>query len=410
MHASKAAFLLLHNAASWFGELTTHGSRVSGNHVATAAAAALTSTSLATAAAKAARGAVATAVQLRSEVAARQRQQQQQQLSPGPLEQDMTRLCAECQGMAAQAGRAVGVYAMVLAQILFYRVMGARGGLEAALGSMPFQSAATMHIPAEAVELVQAWEDSELLAAAAVAVLDSPPVYDSDLLFSEQERDRLCAAVQDASFETTRAMFYLREVVQVAQAAGPDGRRLAARVTAMTRHVAVRRLQVRRRSDRIKLSKSTDSVLLQMSCIGTVISELPYCIFCGMVSCVAAGGAAGPAGGTRGAACEAAGSCRRGGGQRRAERRKSCSGGAGTRAGRRLGGQQWHVVACGGAGAAGAAAGTGHRLEGREAVWLHTQGMWHDGWVVGGPPLGHCGRVSGRMGWRAGAGAAGRGA
>ncbi len=248
MHASNTAFTLLANATCWFDELTTHGSRMSGNHVATAAVAALTATDFATAAANAARGAVATAVQLRSETAVRkqrrQQQQQQQQLSPGPLEQDLPWLCVACQEASVSAARAVGLYATALGQILVYRVMGARGGLEAALGGLPFPSAATMQIPPEAVELVQAWEDSQLLAAAAVAVLDSPPVYDSDLLFSEQERDRLCAAVQDASFETTRAMFYLREVVQVAQAAGPDGRRLAARVTAMTRHVPVRRLQV----------------------------------------------------------------------------------------------------------------------------------------------------------------------
>ncbi len=130
---------------------------------------------------------------------------------------------------------AICEYASSMAQTLARQLSGARLASGGRTGST---------IPQGASQLADSLAESQLLAAAAAAITDSPsamPV-EGEL---KVIYDGVCSNVHLASLQAAQALAGMATSQQNAQAlGGPDGRRLACVLLRATRHVAVRRLQV----------------------------------------------------------------------------------------------------------------------------------------------------------------------
>ncbi len=99
-------------------------------------------------------------------------------------------------------------------------------------------------VPAVVTQIVESLKESQLLAAAAAALVDSPNALAAAGL-PEAARSRVCREVRRASTSVCQAV-YSAALLQdlLAKSWGPAGRRLASGVLRLLQHGAVRRLQV----------------------------------------------------------------------------------------------------------------------------------------------------------------------
>ncbi len=219
-----AAFLLLHHACCMTDDLMATGSSASDLRVGTSVLDTVFERSFVAAVADATRAVVATAAATRSETA---------ELKRTGLPYDMAASAGQHQ-LAGSAALAVCKYTHLLAESLF---MPLRKGTP---GGPP---------PALSPALVQRFDvviDTQLLAAAAASLVDSPPVYeDPDVL--EATRNHVCCAMQGASVDAARAMFiFTRMMLRLPEGGRKNGEglRLAEGLLRVARHEAVVRLQV----------------------------------------------------------------------------------------------------------------------------------------------------------------------
>ncbi len=164
----------------------------------------------------AARGMVATAALLRSAVGVLQ--------CFGPMF-NVTRVSAQSNGQAGFLALAVCQYLRTIAESQFYT----------------FAESPSIH--SEALQVYGTLADSQLLAAAAVTLVDSPPV-GAIAGLPDSDRDSILRDTFLASESAAAALFYISEAQKELATRGKESRRLSAGLVRAARHEAVQRLQV----------------------------------------------------------------------------------------------------------------------------------------------------------------------
>ncbi len=164
----------------------------------------------------AARGMVAVAARMRSAVGVAE--------CFGPMF-NVRGASAQSNGKAGFLARTVCQYLRTIVESQFYH-----------MGSPSIRS--------EALQVYGTLADSQLLATAAVILVDTPPAGTAATL-PDNERDNIRSSTLDASESAATALFYLFEVRRELAARGNrQGKRLSAALLCAARHEAVQRLQV----------------------------------------------------------------------------------------------------------------------------------------------------------------------
>ncbi len=141
---------------------------------------------------------------------------------------------SNCLVGAGHMATAVNRYLYLLAESLYYSLKGL-----SADGGPP----ALLQLPPEAVRALEALGDSQLLAAAATVLVDSPA---ASVLPGVRAKvcNRVLGGVQGGSKLVGVTLFCMQQMRWTLDAAGgPESRRLAGGLLRAMRHVAVRRLQ-----------------------------------------------------------------------------------------------------------------------------------------------------------------------
>ncbi len=223
-YGGKTAFTLLHNACILVITLRGNSNSTLHTQVARAALAAMAEASFMSAVSDAVRGIVATAAFLRSDTGVRELS------SPTFDLRDASSRSDELAGLSAYT---VCRYLRTLMEALHNRLIG--------LGRNP---PAPVRIPSEVLQAFGALADSQLLAAAAAALVDSPPV-DAFATLPDSERNAIRFYVGQATTAAAKSMCNLLAMQEkLAEAGGAEGRQLSAGLGRVKQHEAVRRLQV----------------------------------------------------------------------------------------------------------------------------------------------------------------------
>ncbi len=174
----------------------------------------------------AAKGMTATAALLRSEAGVRQFDGRSYDIESAVGQHD---------AITGPMAMSICRYTLTVGQMLL-NMLNAAG---IATGGPPVSS-----VPRDIAAVFEGIAESELLAAAASSILDSPNPYASRVL-AEAGRNRVCADVQNASSDAAKALFHIHMLQgKIAHGGGREGQRLAVGLLRGMRHEAVRRLQV----------------------------------------------------------------------------------------------------------------------------------------------------------------------
>ncbi len=230
-YSGQAACTLLQYGCEAADQLVRAGSSPQDHTARTQAQDALLQPSLMLVAADAARAVVAISQLLRSETAV-----QQLYGDPGYERYDVSDARDKIHEQAGIAAGTACQYTLTLAGTLFRRLCD----LGVGSGNLP----PSFRLPSDIARALDAISGSQLLAASAVSLVDSPPVYTITGL-TQQVQDRTCYSVRVACVSAVRAMLYwqlMRE--ELAKVGGSAGKRVSGGLLRAMRHVAVRRLQV----------------------------------------------------------------------------------------------------------------------------------------------------------------------
>ncbi len=138
-----------------------------------------------------------------------------------PDTQALYRLSYNHDNLGSTTASAIGMYIMTMAQLLCVQLKFTQGEVRS---SPP--SAST--VPAGVLQLVEALVESQLLAAAAAAVVDSPHLSAVWTSTSELASQVFYAKLMRAAHNTTQALALLNQVPgRLAAGGGHEGRRLA---------------------------------------------------------------------------------------------------------------------------------------------------------------------------------------
>ncbi len=229
-YGGKTACTLLHHACLMVSTLLALSRPPSDMHaLATRAVAAMTEAGFMSAVSAAVTAMVSTAALLRSDIDKRE--------LLGPTF-DITEASAQSDGQAGLTALAVCQYLLTVTEAQFHRVLDAGKDSK---GPELLGSSSTL--PSEALQAFDALVDSQLLAAAATALVDSPPV-DEIATLPEAVRNSIRYGIRHACASTATAMFSLSQMQNSLAKLGGKGRQLSAGLLRAARHEAVQRLQV----------------------------------------------------------------------------------------------------------------------------------------------------------------------
>ncbi len=229
-YGSKTACALLHHACLMISALLRIRRGAPDTHCADALAArvlaAMAEAGFMSAVCDAVNATVSTAALLRSDIGKRE--------LLGPTF-DVTALSTRSDGQAGLTALTVCQYMLTVTEAQFHRLVDVGGGRNPQGSS---------RLPSEVLQVCGALVDSQLLAAAATALVDSPPV-DEIATLPEEVRNSIRFGVRYASSSAATALFYMFGMqTMLAKSGAPEGQRLSAGLLRAARHEAVQRLQV----------------------------------------------------------------------------------------------------------------------------------------------------------------------
>ncbi len=225
-YGGKTACTLLHHACLMVSTLLKDSNSALHTQAAKAVLAAMAEAGFMSAVSGAVRGIVATAAFLRSDAGVRELSSPTFDLRDASIRND------ELAGLSAYM---VCQYLRTLTEALHNRLIDLGGGRN---------PQASVRIPSEALQAFGALADSQLLAAAALALVDSPPV-DAIATLPEEQRNAIGFYVGHATAAAAKSMCDMLALQKkLAEVGGAEGRRLSAGLGRVMQHEAVRRLQV----------------------------------------------------------------------------------------------------------------------------------------------------------------------
>ncbi len=228
-HVNQAAFLVLENTCVIASEMCGAELRDADLAVCSKVLRALMDKGFIRAVADAARAVLSTSARLRSGITVR--------LAPGCVVHDSATLSTLFDGLMAPTISGTCEYVRLVLDVSYTQLTGAfqSASNQGASGSRP--------IPPELVEVFDALAESQLLAAAASALLDGAPMRSAPAI-SERYRDMLCMSMHGGASSLTQTLLFVFRLHMQLAVVGRLGQRLSAGLLRAARHEAVQRLQV----------------------------------------------------------------------------------------------------------------------------------------------------------------------